>query len=225
MLKTKTTKRKFYGKWLYKVTLSVPGIAILRSKTLTETIEFLESKEEEKIKNIFSIHQRARNNSKSIIKVCSFLKNLEETSWTKRIECNLVDFYTNDLELYTNLCNKFQSILIHNFEPEKGMVESLNDQYTILTKKYPHNLYRYKVFLKPHKLKNDPEAKTQFVNWMSDQQDSILISDTVKNWFIKTEWNWDRRYVLVTDANTLLMLKLRSCDAIGKVYEYKIVDK
>jgi hypothetical protein len=51
------------------------------------------------------------------------------------------------------------------------------------------------------------------------------MSDTVKNWFIKTDWNWDRRYVLVEDDQTLFMMQLRSAEVIGKVHEYQILDK
>jgi len=37
--------------------------------------------------------------------------------------------------------------------------------------------------------------------------------------------NWDRRYILVDNEKTLLMIKLHSPDAIGTVYKYEIVDK
>jgi hypothetical protein len=53
----------------------------------------------------------------------------------------------------------------------------------------------------------------------------VLISEVVKDWFIKTEWNWDRRYIFVEDAQTLLMLKLRNAEAIGRIYDYIIIDK
>jgi hypothetical protein len=225
MLKTKITNKRFYNKWLYKVTLSVPGIAIIRSRTLENTIEFLEDNKQINSTNIYSIHTRAKENAASIITICKFLKNLSADSWTKRIEQNTIDLYTNDVKIYKELCNNFQNVLKHNFEPKESMIDKLDDHYTILVNNYPHKRYQYKVFLKPHKLKGDKAAKIQLVDWMSIQKDKILISTAVKNWFIATEWNWDRRYVLVTDSNTLLMLKLRSCDTIGKVYEYKIIDK
>ena len=53
----------------------------------------------------------------------------------------------------------------------------------------------------------------------------ILISPIVKDWFIKTEYNWDRRYVLVEDSQTLLLLKLRNSEALGRIYDYVISDK
>ena len=60
---------------------------------------------------------------------------------------------------------------------------------------------------------------------MTAQNDKISLSESVKMWFITTDWNWDRRYVFVDNEQTLLLLKMRNCDAIGKVYEYKIGDK
>jgi hypothetical protein len=57
------------------------------------------------------------------------------------------------------------------------------------------------------------------------QGDKIRMSKVVKAWFMYTDWNWDRRYLLVEDTPTLLMLQMRSGDAVGKVYEYAVVDK
>ena len=67
--------------------------------------------------------------------------------------------------------------------------------------------------------------KRIYVEWIKGQHDRILISDAVKEWFVHTDWNWDRRYVLIEDSQTLLMLKLRNPEAIGRVYDYVISDK
>jgi len=40
-----------------------------------------------------------------------------------------------------------------------------------------------------------------------------------------TEWNWDRRYMYVEDEMTLLMIKMRSSEVLGRIYEYHIIDK
>jgi hypothetical protein len=42
---------------------------------------------------------------------------------------------------------------------------------------------------------------------------------------MKTDWNWDRRYVLVEDEGTLLLMKLKNSEVVGTVYNYVIVDK
>ena len=227
MLKKKTTKRKFYGKWLYKVTLNAPGIGILRSKSPEETISFLEKDVSayEKKYHVSSTFSRAINNKDTISEICSFIKDIDSGEWTKRIERHFLDFYTNDKVLYKSCCDKFFNIIVHHFEPEAEYLDLFKNQYTIIAKKFPHNKFKYKVYLKPHNLKNDVSSKKQFLDWVDSQKDKILISDVVKNWFIKTDWNWDRRYMLVDNEQTLLMLKMRSADAVGKIYEYVISDK
>ncbi len=226
MLKKKITKRKFYGKWLYKVTLNAPGIGILRSKSPDETIQFLNNNSASDRKyHVSSTVSKAITNKEIISDICSFIKDIDSNIWSKRIERNFLDFYTSDETLYKECCNRFFSTVIHHFEPDLESINLLNDQSVIITKKYPHNKFRFKVYLKPHNLKKDVESKKKFLEWVVNQQDKILISDVVKDWFIKTEWNWDRRYLLVDNEQTLLMLKMRSADAIGKVYEYVISDK
>lgn len=224
MQKNKTTKRKFYGKWLYKVSIKMPGIAITRTKTLHECITFLR----EPVPNNMYRHSlitKAHANAGLIIGLCNFLKVLPADAWTKRIETNQFDFYTNDKDLYDRCCDKFTDMVIQQFAPEEDNLELLKNQYTIITKKLPHNKYRYKAFLRPHKLKGDIDAKKRYLEWIDMQGDKIRISNVVKKWFITTDWNWDRRYLLVEDTPTLLMLQMRSGDAVGKVYEYAVVDK
>jgi hypothetical protein len=86
-------------------------------------------------------------------------------------------------------------------------------------------MYQHKVFLLPHKLAGDDEGKQKYLNWVDTQGDKIKISECTKQWFLATNWNWDRRYVYVDSEQTLLMLKLRNPDVIGRVYDYVVVDK
>jgi hypothetical protein len=164
------------------------------------------------------------DNSKSLIDICSFLNATPTEDWTKRIETHQLDFYTNDRALYDSFCRKFNKIIIQQFEPSEDTLELLKNQYTTIVKKLPHNKYRYKAFLRPHKMKGDSDAKQSYINWINSQGEKILMSDVVKAWFLYTDWNWDRRYLLVEDTATLLMLQMRSGDAIGKVYEYVFPD-
>jgi hypothetical protein len=224
ILKNKTTKRKFYGKWLYKVSVKVPGIAIIRSKSPTDAIAFLRAPMALDTYRQ-SLIAKAHANASWIIELCKFFSVLQPTEWTKRIETNQLDFYTNDKPTYDKFCKKFSSMVMQQFEPDADDLELLNNQYSIVVKQLPHKKYRYKAFLKPHKMKGDVDAKRKYMEWVAMQGDKIRITPIVKDWFIKTEWNWDRRYLLVEDTATLLMLQMRSGEAIGKVYEYVVVDK
>ena len=168
MLKSKTTSRKFYGKWLYKASIYIPGVAILRSKSLDDIIDFLAKPLPQTTNYRHSLNVKAHANAAYLIKLCKFLKPLQIHLWTKRIETNQLDFYTNDQSIYNDFCNKFNLILTQKFEPAANDLELLNNQYTIITKKLPHNKYRYRAFLRPHKMKGDIETTVFFFSMISD---------------------------------------------------------
>lgn len=220
MLKPKLTTRKFYNKWLYKVTLRVPGVAIFRLFKLEDvpTLDFKVGT------SIHSTKTKAANNKTNIILLSNFLLRWNNESWSKRIEQSNIDIYTNDKELYTQLLVELSGIISACSEPDENHLDILEKSGCIITKKLPHDRYHFKAFLLPHKIK-DKESKKQYLDWIAGQGDRILISNRVKQWFIDTNWNWDRRYVLVEDEQTLLMLKLRNSEVIGRVYDYVVSDK
>jgi hypothetical protein len=220
MLKANTTTRKFYNKWLYKVTLNIPGVAIFRQYRL-EQIPLLNFVGQ---KHSHSTMGRAALHKQELIALSAFLSNWDSELWAKRIECNDIDLYTNDKTMYEELFLNFEEFVSSRAEPNECDLDTLEHTGSIIVKKLPHGRYAYKAFLLPHKVK-DRQDKREYVDWISGQNDRILISDVVKEWFVKTDWNWDRRYVLIEDSQTLLMLKLRNPDVLGRVYDYVISDK
>lgn len=200
--KTKQTTRKFYNKWSYKISFALKGIATLRSTPLTE------------------VHLKAVSNDVKLF--AAELATVDPALYSKRIESQIIDIYTNDADVFENLLSKFTDFVRHSFAPNGK--ELIDDGRVIMAKKLPHDKYQYKVFLQPHKISN-PEEKLNFLNWLDTQGSRISITKTVKTWFYKTHWNWDRRYMYVEDDNTLLLLKLKCSDAIGTTYSYQISDK
>jgi len=221
MLKANITSRKFYNKWLYKVTLHIPGVAVFRLNSL-EQIPFLNYAGQKHSSH--STMARAALHQQELIALSSFLLKWDSELWSKRIECSAIDIYTNDKTMYDELFVNFEEIVCARSEPNEKDLDLLENTGSIIVKKLPHNRYAYKAFLLPHKIK-DRKDKKEYVNWIIGQNNRILISDAVKEWFIKTDWNWDRRYVLIEDSQTLLMLKLRNPEAIGRIYDYVISDK
>lgn len=212
MIKPQYISRKFYGKWLYKVTLKLPGVTVFRLPVVTDLkTHFLKR------------HDSLNKDHESIIDLYNFLSKLNKDSYGKRIERNLIDLYLNEESLCLELVEKFKKNLVHYFIPDPKIDQRLINARTIIAKKYPHDKYHYKVFLQPHKI-NDVETKTDIIKWM-ESQPNIKISEKVKQWFLVTSWNWDRRYIYVASEADLLMLKLRSSDAVGSVFKYEIVDK
>jgi hypothetical protein len=223
MLKIKHSNRKFYNKWLYKVTLSLKGCGIFRNNSFDDIRAYCSGAD---IKISFYDHQRnAIINKDIILDLADFLENHKDIQYSRRIEGRFIDFYTNDILFYKELMVKFEDIVRHGFEPLPGHEdEILNSSYSYTTK-LPHNKYKFKVYLQPHKIKKNKEQKQNFIEWATTQAPRIRMSDAVKRWFINTDWNWDRRYILVEDEGTLLMLKLRNSDVVGKVLEFRLVDK
>jgi hypothetical protein len=220
MLKADTTNRRFYNKWLYKVTLHIPGVAIFRQNSL-EKIPLLNFDGQ---KHTHSTMARASLHRQELIALSSFLLKWDSELWSKRIECSAIDIYTNDKTMYNDLFLTFEEMACARSEPNEKDLDLLENTGSIIVKKLPHNRYAYKAFLLPHKIK-DRKDKKEYVNWIAGQNNRILISDAVKEWFIKTDWNWDRRYVLIEDSQTLLMLKLRNPEVLGRIYDYVISDK
>ena len=222
-MKTQKTNRKFYNKWIYKVSLQIKGSSIFRTHSLDDIKDFCLAPSPEKPN--YSLHGRAWQNRDQILDLTEFLLNQKSTIWTKRIENVFMDFYTNDRNFYEELSLQFESAMLHRFEPDPETLDLLDTPQIILATKLPHNRYHYKVYLLPHKMAGDKESKKKYVDWLKSQDPRITCTPAVQKWFIKTDWNWDRRYVLVEDEHTLLMLKLRNSEVVGRVYNYIISDK
>lgn len=199
--KIKQTTRKFYNKWSYKISFNLKGISALRTRTCSEV----------------ALSTNFENLKQFVLE----LDTIDPLKYSKRLESQIIDIYTNDPEIFYHLHDKFKEDVRHAFAPG---IDPIGEGNIIVAKKLPHDRYQYKVFLQPHKLEN-PEEKMNFLNWLDTQGSRINITKTVKTWFYKTHWNWDRRYMYVEDEKTLLLLKLKCSAALGTVYSYQISDK
>jgi hypothetical protein len=224
MNKFKQTNRSFYGKWLYKATFSVPGISVLRTTYGNGLSDLLDSPPTRLTRYPHSYIHDAVRNKDTILKMAFFLDSYTADKYATRVERQRLDVYTNDQEFFKQITNEFSVRLVHAFSPAVGEEALLLNKKNILVKKYPHNRYRHKVFLSPHKIIDEDEKK-DILKWISAQNGKITVSTAVVNWFIQTKWDWDRRYVLVEDESTLLMFKLRCGEAVGRIYDYVISDK
>lgn len=175
-------------------------------------------------RNVYSTFAKAAANKHEIIKLSYFLMAWPQSQWGKRIERSNIDIYTNDKDMYTRLMADFENLVSSVSEPDANNLDVLENTGSVIVKKLPHDKYHYKAFLLPHKIKDRADKQT-YLDWIETQGDRILISPVVKDWFIKTDYNWDRRYVLVEDNQTLMLLKLRNPEALGRIYDYVVSDK
>jgi len=213
----KKTKKLFYNKYLYKVSLSIPGIRILRSYNVSDLIS---SKNIDNLGGSIYYLRYARINKKEIQNICKLLHGQDEDHG-QRIEGNILDLYTNDKKFFDRLKKEFSNSIRTYSEPDVNEIEALNEPNLILCNKLPHNKYQIKVFLKPHLIKSMDE-KENILNWLESQKPKVTLTNSVRMWFKHCCLNWDRRYILVEDEKTLLMLKLRSSEIVGKTYRYKL---
>ena len=216
----KKTKKKFYNKFIYKASFNLKGAGALRYHSLDQVLN-------QCITNKFSagsewrekIFNDLKSNSSLWISLIGILNSYEKGSWQKRLEGDFIDFYTNEKSLYDQLCNNFSEYCVIRFEPSKGKEkELLESNKEIFVSKLPHNMYEYKAFLKPHKVKK--EDKNALVDWLDNQRPKITFTESIKKWVLTTDTNWDRRYIYIDSESTLLMIKLRSPDILGRVFKY-----
>jgi hypothetical protein len=200
----KIANRKFYNKWLYKVSLQVKHSYGLRRALLSDV--------------------RPKNQSVLLNALTDYFLTVDVKLYSIRSESSILDIYTNDLKIYEEILSKFGTFLRDCFVPNDKLLSSTDDSHMILAKKYPHDRYHYKIFLQPHRL-SDRQKKRDYISWLEKQGDKVKITDNVKDWFIKTDWNWDRRYMYAENEQMLLMLKLKNPEVLGTVYRFQIYDK
>jgi hypothetical protein len=222
--KTKKTSRKFYNKWLYKVSIKVNGAPVFRLGDMDTVIDFCNNADNDA--RPYSLSHKVRDHKEQIVDMASFLKPYDPSIWSKRVESNIVDIYTNDRQFYEDITDRFLETVVHRFEPDPQTEDLLKDgTHYIVSKKLPHDRYQFRVYLLPHNMSGDRDGKQQYLNWIKKQNEKITLTPAVESWFIKTDWNWDRRYVLVEDEATLIMLKLRNSEVVGRIYNYVVSDK
>lgn len=220
IIPTKTTRRKFYGKWLYKVTLTLPGATALRVYNRAEIDKVLNGTVKPHQHGYSTFRSNLWKNKDTVRSMLDLLDQYQDNEWGHRVEHDWIDLYTNNKNLYNDMSDKFATIAVHRFEPDEKNLDKLEGK-SMLVKKLPHDRFGYRVYLLPHNLL-DFESKERFLSWLESLKPKVTLSDSVTRWFKATKTNWDRRYILVEDEGTLLMMKLRNPDVIGTVYKFEL---
>jgi len=222
-MKHKQTKKLFYGKWPYKVSYSIPGISVMRERDFTQIREYVKNPPDRMLRWRGSFIHDVTANKDNITSVIDFLETLPKERYQTRIETSNLDIYTDTDEVFSQAMLILPEKISSAYAPAPGTSDLLSNKKNILVKKFPENKFQHKVFLHPHK-SSDITNKALIVKWIKSQ-DHLHITDSTAQWFITTNWNWDRRYIMAQNEQSLLMLKLRCGDLVGPVYDYKLVDK
>ena len=208
---------------MYKIGLKIEGCAILRCRSIHTVKAVFGQDMDDKV---FYPQWRTKSfiNRSSIIRFSEFMEKFPTDNYALRIENDRLDVYTNDQDLYNTLSSTCEENIIQRFQPDIDNLHLLNRaQHTIIVNKLPKNRYNYRVYLLPHRMIR--EDKNKYLDWIKKQDPRITCTSALEKWFINTDWNWDRRYVLVEDEATVLMMKLRNAEVVGTVYKFVISDK
>lgn len=217
----KKTKKKFYNKYIYKITLDIPGTSALRWYDFQQLSDLCIA--EPSSKRDYPWREKvlgdAINHKEVWIDLSVMINTFDSKSFSKRIEGDSIDFYTNNYDLYDTIGKHFSKYVRFRFQPKEGTEQTLlNSNKEIFVNKLPYDKYQYRVYLKPHKL--DRAARRSVANWMEKQVPNITFSKSIKDWIIRTEENWDRRYIHIIDEKNLLLLRLKSPQLVGKIFKY-----
>lgn len=205
-MKLKKTTKKFYNKWLYKVSLHIHGATCFR-------------------REIMAYYSRKIIDGDTLESLQDYLETTDPSIYQVRVEGSILDLYTNEQSIIKDIQSKFKNHVRYISEPDENLLNHDLDFIPIVANKLPHNKYNYKAFLKPHTLKNDTDAKLSYLNFLNFHSENIKMTDNVYSWFLETNYNWDPRYIYVADKNTLLMVKMRGPSVLGRIYQYLVPDK
>jgi|TARA_B100001094_G_scaffold84117_1_gene80420 hypothetical protein len=230
MLKTaKQTKKKFYNKYIYKVSLRLEGAYALRTLGHQEILDFATGLRPPPQSDdaMFTTQSWRTKNAHSILKhgktwisFLGIINTVPKNEATIRIETNILDVYTNNKTLYKTLCYEFSDITRNRHEPAPGMKDTLLDSnQEIFVKELPHSMYNYQVDLKtPTSLKYN--ELVSLAEWCKSRKPAIAFTDATYNWLLKRDVYNTRRWIYVDTESTLLMLRLRCNDLLGTVRKY-----
>jgi len=165
----KKTKKKFYNKYIYKITLNIPGSNALRYYDFEHLLDMCKNgAKPQRFTYLDDTLQKIVDNAEDWTKLCLFLTSCDKKSFSKRLEMDCVDFYTNDRVLYDQLGDNFTKYVKYRFQPKEGTEQQLlSSTRKIFVSKLPFDMYEYRVYLQPHKL--NTSARTSVAEWLSKQ--------------------------------------------------------
>lgn len=143
-LPVKLTNRKFYNKWLYKVTLNINGGNLMRYNNMLDVARYCVINDPDN--KIWGWNNKVYSDKEDLYKIAYFLSNKDKSLWSKRVERDYIDFYTNDESMFEELSTLVPERIKHRFAPENQAKDILEDASTnVAVKKLPHNIDRKSV--------------------------------------------------------------------------------
>lgn len=229
------TRKLHYGKYLYRITLYIPHVSWLRyskqkeinSLYNSESYEEFLAKSSKRYKYSFITDdkwskQRNRavwNNRFIFYKLFNLIQEQKKINdFTVRLESDTIGFYLNSKELWETLCKQFKDYVDELSWPQEGTEHLLTKNIQIV-KKYPYNMYKYKINLKRGIVNEN--VKNNFSDWIK-QYPEFKTSDKTINAIERGYLNGNGKFLYSTNLKNVLLLQMFLGELTGNTTTYKL---
>jgi hypothetical protein len=221
--KIKETKKAFFGKYIYKVSLELRGISQLKRSSLADIASIPKPMDSEFNIPYYKSKQEAYQNKAEILSIGSFLE-IESgiCDFKTRAEGSTFNIYTNDRDFVDRFLTAFGKHVFELYEPatkEAGEFLKKNMR-KIICDELPNGLFRYKVHIG---YKTIPEKSREgFLNWTKKYgEERIYMPRSTKNLLGSGGSGFCYgQYFYVSDEKMLNMTLMFFSDYVNKTENY-----
>lgn len=187
------TRKLYYGKWAYKISLTIPeGCTILRRSN-----------------GELSFYRRGFRNDNDIDAFIEKMSLIPNKIFKTRKEYRSFTFFCDNQNDYESIKTHLSYWIYEAHEPEN--VETLdflikNGVKKIICKNYPHEKFRFKIKINKHM---SSELRHKFLDWCLNFKDQINFPNFTKDW-LKDHYGWSYSdpYFYVENEKLLTMIRL-----------------
>ena len=211
-----TTSKLFFGKWPYKIQCKLPGSWMVKRLGIARTLEFCELPEGHR-DTIGMVRSKIERT-----KLKEFALAISPFSYSDiqtRAEGANYSIYCKDINLFQQIITSLEKwiFVIHEPASEEELSIMSNNAKQVLCNKFPHQRYRYKVYLKHITSFNSRES---FATWVKHYNEKIKVTDRTERWFHGRYTQ--SPYIYVDDQKMLALVGMFLGNNIKKIEEYVV---
>ena len=202
---TLTTSKLFYGKWPFKLVVSVERASWLKMVQQTPS-------------------WKSKRDLQDVKTVAKLLEAFDSKEYATRGEHTRVSIFFKDIELKDKFIDTFGDRCLQFWKPDtdEELQTLVNNGRKVVIKNHLFKRkYRFKVTFKPAASDNE---RISVKNWMQNNRDRFDANQSASLWLEaghKRWWNASY-YLYVTDDKSLAMLVLSAGNAIKLIEEVKL---
>lgn len=175
-LKTKSTKKLFYKRWLYKIVVTCGGINHLHRNGL-EYVRTVVPMASNSYWGSSHYSHTVFSNRDNLVVIGLFLENaLKDKQYQIRAEGHNAGIFTNDPQLVDTIENGLAKFVTEITKPvdDTHAAFLMGNKNKIICDEYPHENYKFKIHFKNGEI-NDQVFMKNFLGWASKYSGKIHI--------------------------------------------------